>query len=274
MNKFEQSFTQFLVLSAVLFITPFIIFKFNLFRQDYSYTGKITDGMSLAPVDLVEVKAEGGTAYTDKNGDFKIKVEHPILEPLWSGTRAARVTVNPTSDFEGQNLSVKCEPKKATLTQINFGCPWLLYPTAASVASRVLVTRIGPGTPTYDEVALRKERLWNLLADESKSLWVTKGAFLNALVTQELITVKLKTQPVSFSVSKDFKKLSQYDYFGEQVAGDLAAVNVTVNSFDGSKAAETLYFVRRENLWKYLSSENPSSMSTFNSNNNWIFKKK
>lgn len=274
MNSFKFDRATILIISAILFAAPFFIFKLNLLRRDHVYSGKITDALSLTPVDLVEVKAEGKTTYTNKDGKFAVSIGHPIFESIWPQPETVQITVNPTTDFEGRDISVKCGQNNKLPILANYDCPSFVYPTAPSVASRVLVTRIGPGTPTYNEIAARKERLWNLLASESKNVWANKESFIGTLVTNELIEVKFKIQPVSFNVSENVRVLSEYNYFGTKVSGELAAVDVTVNAFSGKAPTETLYFVKRDGLWRYLISESPAAVGAFNSKNSWVINKK
>ena len=275
MNKFSYS-KRIIILFSIIFITaPILIVKLNLLSGDLIYTGSVHDALGMGTVDLVELKADPGRTYTDKDGNFKLVIKRPLFLNLLDNSRSATISVFPTFEYEGGSRKVACLPEARSIFVKKLDCSTLVYPTAPTVASRVLATGIGQGLLSAPEIAARKTSLWNLLADESKNQWKDQSEFVNSLVLQEIISTKLKSQPISFSVSKTPGMINDYDYLGKvKIVGDVASVESSVTDASGKPVSNLLNLVKREKIWRYLMAETPETVNAYNSRNGWVLDKK
>lgn len=242
-----------LFFSSVLIAVPILMVMFNLLSRDFIYSGSVHDALGMGTVDLVKLTVGEEVTYTDKDGKFSLLIKSPLLWALPKSTKGLTIEALPTFDFEGDVIKVPCTLVAGSFISTQVDCSTLLYPTASTVAARVLATEISQGLFSASEIAVRKSSLWGFLSGESQKQWQNKDEFVSTLVSQETDRAKIKSQPVSFSVSKAVKMFSEYNYLGKiPVKGEIASVDASVTDASGKVANTSLYFVKKDNIWRYL----------------------
>lgn len=256
MEDSNYSLKSLLIFSATLIVFIFLMVRLNLFQRDYIYSGTVQDALGMGAVDLVELRAEGKMTYTDKNGRFSLLVKQPLFWSLTKNNQDKSIDVIPPFDFEGSGFKIPCTLVASGFISIRTDCSALIYPTAQTVASRVLSTEISQGLFSAARIATRKSSLWDFLSEESKKQWVSREEFIKTLVSQETDRSKLKLQTLSFVVSREAKFLTEYKYLDRfKITGDIAAVDASVANALGKVANITLYFVKKDKIWRYLMPE-------------------
>jgi|GEM_PF-6560590 hypothetical protein len=242
-----------LLFSGVLIVAPFILIKLNLLSRSLVYSGSVHDALGMNSVDLVKLSANGRTTYTDKDGKFSLLIKSPIFVGSQKNIKGLTIEVIPAPDFEGKSFSVPCTPVKTSFMSTKVDCPAIVYPTIYNVAARVLATEISQGLFNAGEIAARKLSLWNLLSEQSRKQWKSRDEFVSVLTSQETDRAKIKSQPVSYTVSRDTKSISDYKYFGKyDIYGEVASVNASVTDASGRVTDISLVFVKEENIWRFL----------------------
>lgn len=242
-----------LFFSAVLIAVPILMVRFNLLSRNFIYSGSVHDALGMGTVDLVKLTAGGETTYTDKDGKFSLLIKSPLLWGLPKSTKGLTIEALPTFNFEGSVIKVPCTLVAGSIISTQVDCSTLVYPTASTVAARVLATEISQGLFSAPEIAVRKSNLWDFLSEQSQEQWQSKDEFVSTLVSQETDRAKIKSQPVSFSVSKAIKMFSEYNYLGKiSVKGETASVDASVTDAAGKVTNTSLYFVKKDSIWRYL----------------------
>lgn len=253
MKVVRTSWKIVLFFSVLLITLPFLLVKSNLLFRNFTYSGSVHDALGMGTVDLVELRAEGRITYTDKDGKFSLTVSRPVFGAFQESVKDPEVEVVPTFNFEGGAFRVPCRLVSDSLVSAQVNCSVLLYPTPSTVASRVLSTEINQGLFSAPEITLRKLSLWDLISEESQRQWRNKEEFLGTLVSQETDRVKVKTQPIGYSVSRTAKFFSNYKYLGKiLIRGEIASVEATITDASGKITNADLYFIKKDKIWRYL----------------------
>ena len=83
-------------------------------------------------------------------------------------------------------------------------------------------------------------------------------------MTYEITRFKLGRQLVSYTISKNQSYLDSLNYLGKYpIDGNIAVVKATLNYKSGDKEDVEMYFLREDNIWKYLTQDTPEKFKSF-----------
>lgn len=244
----------------LLTILPLVGLKLNFGRTDYFYEGSVREILDDSPLPLVRVEVGGQRTYTNAQGKFRLTAGLEFWRRVVGPRPSPRVTFVPTNEYELLPQPVLC-----TVVRKIYRCDGLFYPQAFTVAAKALSTEVAGGESSEEATRQRKSRLWRYLAKVAKDQWGSEKIFVDDFILNELIKTKLKVQTASFTVDPHPEAVSDFRYLKTiSLPSPVVGVKTETVDLQGKKRSGILYFLREEGIWRYLLTETPSSVRSFN----------